>query len=72
MYLTHLVPTLLAHILEDNQLFHQGAASCGGIAAAIWGKYWNRTCVEFQSDKQAVVAALAGRSVCDPQLMHLC
>ena len=41
------------------------------VAAAIWGKHWSQSCVEFQSDNQAVVAALSNRSARDPQLMHL-
>ena len=41
------------------------------MAAAVWGKSWRRTLVQFWSDNQAVVAVLSTRSAHHPQLMHL-
>ena len=41
------------------------------VAAAIWGKHWTGLCVQFQSDNQAVVAALSTRATRSPQIMHL-
>ena len=32
------------------------------VAAAVWVKHLSRPCVEFQSDNQAVIAAVSSRS----------
>ena len=41
------------------------------VAAALWGRAWHGTRVQFISDNQAVVGVLNTRSARDPQLMHL-
>ena len=41
------------------------------IAAALWGANWNRACVCFRSDNQAVVEILTSRTSKDHLLMHL-
>ena len=41
------------------------------VAAAIWGRTWQRTRINFHSDNTAVVAVLHKRSSRHPPLMHL-
>ena len=57
--------------MEINDHRHERAVSSKIVVAVVSGKHWNRACVEFQSNNQAVVPALSSRSVQNPQIMHL-
>ena len=41
------------------------------LAAAIWGKTWSRSIVQFNCDNAAVVSVISAGSAKDPTLAHL-
>ena len=41
------------------------------LAAAIWGKTWSRSIVQFNCDNAAVVPVISAGSAKDPTLAHL-